>query len=104
MFQIEAIEKDLPQILGLWSRESIFCPPIKKGLIMQQLELFTGGRIGVEAAVVRELKHLGYSDTRTDNGRIYFTGDYEAICRTNLWLRCAGRVYVLISRFEARTF
>lgn len=71
---------------------------------MQQLELFATAAFGVEAAVVRELKHLGYSDTRTDNGRIYFTGDYEAICRTNLWLRCAGRVYVLIGRFEARTF
>ena len=71
---------------------------------MQHLELFATAAFGVESAVARELKHLGYKDTRIDNGRIYFTGDFEAICRTNLWLRCAGRVYVPIGRFEARTF
>jgi putative N6-adenine-specific DNA methylase len=76
----------------------------KKGLVMQHLELFATAAFGVESAVARELKHLGYKDTRIDNGRIYFTGDFEAICRTNLWLRCAGRVYVPIGRFEARTF
>jgi len=71
---------------------------------MQKLELFATAAFGVESAVSRELKHLGYDDTRTDNGRIYFTGDFEAICRANMWLRCAGRVYVHIGRFEARTF
>lgn len=71
---------------------------------MQQLELFATAAFGVESVVARELKHLGYGDTRIDNGKIYFKGDYEAICRTNLWLRCAGRVYILIGKFEARTF
>jgi len=71
---------------------------------MEQLNLFATAAFGVESVVARELKHLGYGDTHIENGRIHFKGDYDAICRANLWLRCAGRVYVLMGRFEARTF
>ena len=71
---------------------------------MQKLKLFATATFGVESTVARELKYLGYEDTHTDNGKIYFTGDYEAICKANLWLRSAGRVHVLIGEFEAKTF
>jgi len=71
---------------------------------MQQLKLFATAAFGVESVVARELKRLGYQDTHTDNGRIFFTGNYEAICRANIWLRSAGRVFILVGRFEATTF
>lgn len=71
---------------------------------MRQLRLFATATFGVESVVAREIKHLGYEDTFTDNGRIYFNGDYEALCRANLWLRCAERVYILIGEFNATTF
>lgn len=71
---------------------------------MPDFKLFATATFGVESVVTRELKHLGYEDTYTDNGRIYFNGDYEAICKTNLWLRSAERVYVLMGEFEAKSF
>jgi putative N6-adenine-specific DNA methylase len=71
---------------------------------MKKLKLFATATFGVESVVAREIKHLGYEDTTTDNGRIYFDGDYEALCKANLWLRAAERVYVLMGEFTAVTF
>ncbi|HHW22433.1 MAG TPA: class I SAM-dependent RNA methyltransferase [Clostridiaceae bacterium] len=71
---------------------------------MDKLRLFATAAFGVESVVARELKHLGYGDTHTDNGRIFFEGDFEAVCRTNLWLRSAERVHIVLSEFTATTF
>ena len=70
----------------------------------KKLKLFATAAFGVESVVARELNYLGYEDASTDNGKIYFTGDFEAVCRTNLWLRSAARVYILIGEFTATTF
>ena len=71
---------------------------------MNELKLFATATFGVESVVARELKHLGYEDTHTENGHIFFSGGYDAICRANLWLRSAERVYILIGEFNAKTF
>lgn len=71
---------------------------------MEELNLFATATFGVEAVVARELKHLGHENTRIDNGKIYFTGDWEALCKSVLWLRAAERVYVLIGEFDATTY
>lgn len=71
---------------------------------MKKLRLYATATFGVESVVAREIKHLGYEDTFTDNGKIFFNGDFEALCRANLWLRSAGRVYVLMGEFTATTF
>jgi len=71
---------------------------------MEKLKLFASAAFGVESVVARELRHLGYGETYTDNGKIFFEGDFEAICRTNLWLRSSERVYVLMGEFNATTF
>jgi putative N6-adenine-specific DNA methylase len=71
---------------------------------MKNLSLFATATFGVEAVVARELHHLGYEDTTIDNGRIHFQGDVEAICRSNLWLRSAERVFVQVGVFEAFSF
>lgn len=71
---------------------------------MEKLRLFATAPFGVESVVTRELKHLGYGETFTDNGKIYFDGDFQAICRTNLWLRSAERVYILMGEFHVTTF
>ncbi|NLE25664.1 MAG: class I SAM-dependent RNA methyltransferase [Clostridiaceae bacterium] len=71
---------------------------------MKKLRLYATATSGVESVVAREIKYLGYEDTFTDNGKIFFDGDFEALCRTNLWLRSAGRVYVLMGEFTATTF
>ena len=71
---------------------------------MEKLNLMAKTTFGVEAVVSRELKKLGYADQIIENGRVNFKGDYEAICRTNLWLRAADRVVVKVGEFEAFTF
>lgn len=60
--------------------------------------------MGLEAVVARELKDLGYTDTKVENGRVTFKGDLIDICRCNLWLRTSDRVLVKMGEFSARTF
>lgn len=59
---------------------------------------------GIEKVTSRELRRLGYTDQAIDNGRITFSGDMEAIARTNMWLRTAERVLVKVGEFKALTF
>lgn len=59
---------------------------------------------GLEAVVGRELQALGYGEQRVLDGHVFFTGPLEAICRTNLWLRSAERVGLVIGQFPARDF
>jgi 23S rRNA (guanine2445-N2)-methyltransferase / 23S rRNA (guanine2069-N7)-methyltransferase len=67
-------------------------------------QLVATAAFGLEAVVVRELKNLGYEGHVTRPGRIEFTGDELAICRTNLWLRSADRVLIQLARFAAPDF
>lgn len=71
---------------------------------MPKLQLIATCPMGLEAVVARELKLLGYEDQMTENGRVTFTGDELAICRTNLWLRTADRVLIKMGEFKATTF
>lgn len=58
---------------------------------------------GLEAAVGRELRELGY-ETQVENGKVRFQGDVRAIAETNLWLRAADRIKIVVGEFPARTF
>lgn len=71
---------------------------------MSKLELIATSPMGLEAVVARELKDLGYQDLTVENGRVTFTGEEKDICRTNLWLRTAGRILIKMGEFEALTF
>jgi len=71
---------------------------------MSNIKLVCTAAFGLEAIVARELKSLGYQDLEVENGRVKVSADELAICRTNLWLRCADRVLLLIGTFKARTF
>ncbi len=71
---------------------------------MSQFELIATAAIGLESLVAKELRDLGYTEQKVENGKVTFRGDEKAICRTNLWLRQAERVLVQIGQFEARTF
>lgn len=59
---------------------------------------------GLEAVAARELKDLGYEKTSVEDGRVRFSGDFEAMVRANLWLRSADRVVIEIGSFEALDF
>ncbi|HET6883789.1 MAG TPA: bifunctional 23S rRNA (guanine(2069)-N(7))-methyltransferase RlmK/23S rRNA (guanine(2445)-N(2))-methyltransferase RlmL [Pirellulales bacterium] len=71
---------------------------------MPELQLIATSTVGVEAVVARELKALGYEAKIRQTGRIAFSGDESAICRSNLWLRTADRVLVEVGAFEATDF
>ncbi|KRN59059.1 hypothetical protein IV45_GL000095 [Limosilactobacillus secaliphilus] len=58
---------------------------------------------GIEALVGKELRRLGYQ-TRVENGRIRFDGNMKDILTTNIWLRTADRVKIIVGEFDARTF
>lgn len=58
---------------------------------------------GMESIVGNELKHLGYK-VNVENGRVRFDGDVADIAKTNLWLRTADRIKIVVGEFTAKTF
>ena len=71
---------------------------------MKTYELVVPCHFGLEAVLKREIYDLGYEIDRVEDGRITFTGDEEAICRANIFLRTAERVLIQVGRFHAETF
>ena len=70
---------------------------------MKQYDLIATAAAGVESLVNQELKALGYQ-TQTENGRVRFKGNAQDIARTNLWLRTADRIKIVVKEFKATTF
>ena len=53
--------------------------------------------MGLESILAKELRHLGYDKVKVFDGKVEFDGDLTDICKANLWLRTAGRVYIKIA-------
>lgn len=70
---------------------------------MQEYHLIATAAAGIEALVGKELRRLGY-DARVENGRVRYDGDMKDILTTNIWLRTADRVKIIVGEFEATTF
>lgn len=70
---------------------------------MSKYQLFATMGAGFESVVKKELQALGYQ-TKTENGRVFFEGGQADIVKTNLWLRSADRVKILLKRFKATSF
>lgn len=70
---------------------------------MTKFNLVATAAMGLEAIVGDEVRELGY-DAHVENGKVYFEGDELAIARTNLWLRVADRVKIIVGSFPAKTF
>jgi len=70
----------------------------------EQLNLIATTVFGLEAVVARELEWLGCSEKYIENGRVYFKGDFDLMCRANMWLRTASRVLINVGQFNAVTF
>ena len=71
---------------------------------MQIYELIAPCHFGLEAVLKREIIDLGYDVSRVEDGRVYFKGDMEAVCRANVFLRTAERVLLLVGQFQAYSF
>lgn len=59
---------------------------------------------GLEKLLGEEIDALGCQRIETMDGRITFEGEERDLVAANLRLRFAERVYLLVGRFEARTF
>ncbi|WP_162012699.1 THUMP domain-containing class I SAM-dependent RNA methyltransferase [Streptococcus sp. S784/96/1] len=69
----------------------------------KQFNLIATVAAGLEAVVGREIRNLGI-DCQVENGKVRFTGDAQTIVETNLWLRAADRIKIVVGSFPARTF
>jgi putative N6-adenine-specific DNA methylase len=60
---------------------------------------------GLESLVARELRQLELENVAIDDrSRVFFEGDLAGIARSNLWLRTADRVNIVMGAFEVQTF
>lgn len=70
----------------------------------KQYHLIATCTFGLESVVKDEVKKLGYEIDKVENGKIHYRADRIGIIKSNLWLRCAGRVLVVVGEFKAYTF
>ena len=70
----------------------------------QTLDFVIPALMGVESTVAWELKKLGLSNVRAENGRVLCQGGPADIPRMNLNLRCGARVLLSLGTFRAQTF
>ncbi|WP_251554725.1 THUMP domain-containing class I SAM-dependent RNA methyltransferase [Neobacillus muris] len=70
---------------------------------MGTYQIIATAAMGLEALVAKEVRALGY-DCKVENGKVIYTGDEYAIARSNLWLRTADRIKVIVGEFKAFTF
>ena len=68
-----------------------------------KFEIVVPTLFGLEALVSKELYRLGYDSKKTEDGRVTFDGDFYAVCRANMWLRCGERVLIKVGEFKAET-
>ncbi len=66
--------------------------------------LIATAAFGLESIVADELRALGYDQLTVERGKVTFEADTPALCRANLWLRCADRVLLQMGQFRATTF
>lgn len=71
---------------------------------MRQYEFIAPCHFGMETVLRREIRDLGYTIKKVDNGRVYFTGGEEACARANMFLRTTERILLKVASFKAETF
>lgn len=59
---------------------------------------------GVEGLVAQELREMELEEVQAENGRVLFSGGWEAMVRANLNSRFGERVLLLLGEFPARSF
>lgn len=70
---------------------------------MTTYQLYATMGVGFESVVAKELKRLGYQ-TKTENGRVFFSGTDLDIAKTNISLRSADRIKILLKEFKSLDF
>src|SRR5688500_2674474 len=68
-----------------------------------KVKLIATSAMGLEAIVGREVRQLGYEPT-IENGKIQYEAPIEGIEKSNLWLRVADRVKLVIGEGKVESF
>lgn len=68
-----------------------------------KFKLLANTPMGLERVVANEIESLGLK-TELENGRVYFEGDARTIVETNMKLRTAERIRIIIGDFKVTTF
>lgn len=76
---------------------------ILRGRMKTKFKLIATAAAGLEAVVGREIRNLGI-ECLVENGHVRFNGTVETIIETNLWLRAADRIKIVVGSFPAKTF
>lgn len=71
---------------------------------MGKYEFIAPCHFGLEAVLKKEILRLGYEIVKVEDGKITFTGDSDAICRANIFLRTTERILLKVGSFRATTF
>jgi len=69
-----------------------------------KLELIATATFGLEAVVKREVERLGYKIIKTEDAKVTYMGNENAIVNSNLWIRCADRILLKMGEFKALEF
>ena len=65
---------------------------------------YASSAFGMEGLVSDELKSLGFSDVKAENGGVLFSAAAEQLFRCNLWMHFSDRVYVILASERCTTF
>ena len=71
---------------------------------MDKMEWIAPCHFGLESVLKREIQDLGYEIVQVEDGRVTFSGELDAVCRSNIFLRTAERVLLKVGSFRAETF
>lgn len=71
---------------------------------MNKFEIIIPCIFGLEALVAKEVRWMGYETSSVEDGRVTFLGDFEAVCRANINIRCGERVLIKVGEFTAVSF
>ena len=65
---------------------------------------YAASAFGMESLIADELKALGASDVRSENGGVHFSTDAEGLFRFNLEMHFCDRLFILLSSDTCRSF
>ena len=71
---------------------------------MDKFELIAPCHFGLEAVLKREIADLGYTVTKTEDGKVWFETDAAGVPRANIFLRTPERILINVGVFRAVTF
>lgn len=71
---------------------------------MDKFRCIATAAFGIESVLAYEVKALGFEQVEVCNGYVEYDADLQGICRSNLWLRTAERVFIKMGSFKAESF